>query len=160
MKQSWGARHHLASDELRELAALQDTAGGGGGPDHDFEADEGAGSDLDLDLDDLGEISVDADGEITVAARPNPAADQTSGAGEREASEPPLPAGPLRVALMGAPNAGKSTLLNSLLGWERALTGERPRIGWVLVLHERSHWFFCAALSRLCQIMPSAAVCN
>lgn len=34
-----------------------------------------------------------------------------------------LPAGPLRLAIMGQPNAGKSTLMNRLLGWQRSLTG-------------------------------------
>jgi tRNA U34 5-carboxymethylaminomethyl modifying GTPase MnmE/TrmE len=34
-------------------------------------------------------------------------------------------AGPVRVVVMGLPNSGKSTLMNQLLGWERALTGEQ-----------------------------------
>jgi len=33
---------------------------------------------------------------------------------------------PMRVALVGAPNAGKSTLSNALLGSERSLTGPEP----------------------------------
>ncbi|QEO18016.1 ribosome biogenesis GTPase Der [Acetobacter vaccinii] len=36
------------------------------------------------------------------------------------------PAGPLRVAIVGRPNAGKSTLLNALLGEERMITGPEP----------------------------------
>lgn len=31
---------------------------------------------------------------------------------------------PIQLALLGLPNAGKSTLLNTLLGYERALTGK------------------------------------
>ena len=34
--------------------------------------------------------------------------------------------GPMRVAIVGAPNAGKSTLSNALLGSERSLTGPEP----------------------------------
>ena len=36
------------------------------------------------------------------------------------------PAGPLRLAIVGRPNAGKSTLLNCLLGEERMITGPEP----------------------------------
>lgn len=36
------------------------------------------------------------------------------------------PTGPLKVAIVGRPNAGKSTLLNTLLGEERMITGPEP----------------------------------
>jgi GTP-binding protein len=36
------------------------------------------------------------------------------------------PKGPLKVAIVGRPNAGKSTLLNTLLGEERMITGPEP----------------------------------
>lgn len=36
------------------------------------------------------------------------------------------PARPLRVAIVGRPNAGKSTLVNALLGEERMITGPEP----------------------------------
>jgi len=42
---------------------------------------------------------------------------------EGEEGEDERPAGPLRLAIIGRPNAGKSTLLNCLLGEERMITG-------------------------------------
>lgn len=43
-----------------------------------------------------------------------------------EAGEAAVPARPIRVAIVGRPNAGKSTLVNALLGEERLLTGPEP----------------------------------
>ena len=50
---------------------------------------------------------------------------------EPEAAEPAAPeaserARPLRVAIVGRPNVGKSTLVNALLGEERMITGPEP----------------------------------
>ncbi|WP_043360659.1 ribosome biogenesis GTPase Der [Belnapia sp. F-4-1] len=43
-----------------------------------------------------------------------------------EAEEQEDPDRPLRLAIIGRPNAGKSTLLNALLGQERMITGPEP----------------------------------
>ncbi|MCS6932685.1 MAG: ribosome biogenesis GTPase Der [Acetobacteraceae bacterium] len=43
-----------------------------------------------------------------------------------EAEEAPDPERPLRLAIIGRPNAGKSTLLNALVGEERMITGPEP----------------------------------
>jgi GTP-binding protein len=40
--------------------------------------------------------------------------------------EPPATARPIRVAIVGRPNAGKSTLVNAILGEERMITGPEP----------------------------------
>ncbi|MBX9683715.1 MAG: ribosome biogenesis GTPase Der [Hyphomicrobium sp.] len=45
---------------------------------------------------------------------------------EPAASEIEHPAKPVRVAIMGRPNAGKSTLVNALLGEDRMITGPEP----------------------------------
>jgi len=53
------------------------------------------------------------------------AEDHAIGAGEAAGEERDQP---LRLAIMGRPNAGKSTLLNTLIGRERALTGPEAGI--------------------------------
>ena len=46
--------------------------------------------------------------------------------GDEEAAEPPP--GPLKIAIVGRPNAGKSTLINRLLGEQRLVTGPEAGI--------------------------------
>jgi GTP-binding protein len=45
---------------------------------------------------------------------------------EPEVPPEPGPARPIRVAIVGRPNAGKSTLVNAFLGEERMITGPEP----------------------------------
>ncbi len=56
-----------------------------------------------------------------------PAAAWPDDMGEDEAEEDG-PRGPLRLAVVGRPNVGKSTLINRLVGEERLLTGPQPGI--------------------------------
>lgn len=46
--------------------------------------------------------------------------------GPEGVSEEPGPTRPIRVAIVGRPNAGKSTLVNAILGEERMITGPEP----------------------------------
>ncbi len=43
-----------------------------------------------------------------------------------EAEPAPFQRGPIRVAVLGRPNAGKSTLVNAMIGEERMITGPEP----------------------------------
>ena len=63
-----------------------------------------------------GEGISDLMSEIVERLPPEPEVDEESGTPER----------PLKLAIIGRPNAGKSTLLNRLLGQERQLVGPEP----------------------------------
>ncbi len=41
-------------------------------------------------------------------------------------AEPVMPEGPIRISVIGKPNAGKSTLINSLIGQKRLITSDVP----------------------------------
>jgi len=60
-------------------------------------------------------------------AMPEEADEVQRGAGEVDA-EAEAPPGPLNLAIIGQPNAGKSTLVNRLIGEERMLTGPEAGI--------------------------------
>ncbi|MDE2575596.1 MAG: ribosome biogenesis GTPase Der [Rhodospirillales bacterium] len=64
-----------------------------------------------------GEGLADLMGEIADRLPPPQPGASVGGAGEE---------GPLKLAIIGRPNAGKSTLINRLLGQERMITGPEP----------------------------------
>jgi GTP-binding protein len=63
--------------------------------------------------------------ESRMANEPEPEAGDPA-LGEDDDGPPVDPKIPLRIAVLGRPNAGKSTLLNRILGQERLLTGPEP----------------------------------
>ncbi|WP_137392440.1 ribosome biogenesis GTPase Der [Rhodoligotrophos defluvii] len=63
-----------------------------------------------------------------IAARRNQAAPDEAGMAEEAVSDEEAERGPLRLAVTGRPNAGKSTLINRILGEERLLTGPEAGI--------------------------------
>lgn len=75
----------------------------------------------------IGDLASDILAALGMTAAPT-SRKRRSGDGEAEekpekAAEPPRP---IRVAIVGRPNAGKSTLVNALLGEERMITGPEP----------------------------------
>ena len=77
--------------------------------------------------DGLGELERDilsALGLKAVPKRKKGRADPDAPPAEEDPEESPLR--PIRVAIVGRPNAGKSTLVNSLLGEDRMITGPEP----------------------------------
>lgn len=70
---------------------------------------------------------VDAVEEEEAAARAATVQEASTG-GEGADEEEDDPARPIRMAILGRPNAGKSTLINAMLGEERLLTGPEAGI--------------------------------
>ncbi len=72
-----------------------------------------------------GEGIADLMGEIADRLPPEPAPEVTED-DDPDGQEVERPPGPLRMTIVGRPNAGKSSLLNRLIGTERMITGPEP----------------------------------
>lgn len=87
--------------------------------------------------------------------------DDPAAAGDAK-TPPPAPARPIRVAIVGRPNAGKSTLVNALLGEDRMITGPEPGLTRDSVASELSYkgqsilLFDTAGLRRKAKITETA----
>lgn len=68
----------------------------------------------------LGDLESDCLAALGLKAK-----SKAKGQGNTDGEEP-QPERPLRVAIVGRPNAGKSTLVNALLGEDRMITGPEP----------------------------------
>lgn len=79
---------------------------------------------VDADLD-YPDEDLDADSRAMIAERLHRAAAELQGLLSQYAAGRKIKSG-VRVALVGAPNAGKSSLLNALLGYERAIVSDIP----------------------------------
>jgi GTP-binding protein len=79
----------------------------------------------------LRPIADEIAGRAAAEAEEAPLVDVEVAEGEDEVAEAafaPTPARPLQIAVVGRPNAGKSTLINRILGEERLLTGPEAGI--------------------------------
>ncbi len=75
------------------------------------------------------QLELEAEAEAAIAAdRARERAEAAAAAGEEVELEEHDPAAPLSLAIVGRPNAGKSTLVNRLLGEDRLLTGPEAGI--------------------------------
>jgi GTP-binding protein len=71
----------------------------------------------------IGELESTLLAALGLKARIKP---RRGGEGDAADAEPEVAARPIRVAIVGRPNSGKSTLVNALLGEERMITGPEP----------------------------------
>ena len=76
--------------------------------------------------DGLGELERDILAALGLKAIPRKKKGRDADSHEPEAEPEDAPLRPIRVAIVGRPNAGKSTLVNSLLGEDRMITGPEP----------------------------------
>ncbi|HYD15796.1 MAG TPA: ribosome biogenesis GTPase Der [Hyphomicrobium sp.] len=74
----------------------------------------------------LGLGDLERDGLAALGLKPKVRKRKADGEGDDEDAAEPERHRPLRVAIVGRPNAGKSTLVNAMLGEDRMITGPEP----------------------------------